>query len=255
MTLAAALTKVRYLLDEPTAKMWSDVEINAWLNDGQRSMCIRRGIEEIWWDTFVPGSLSGCSTPASVALAATSMTVTDTDATAGHLPMWYEFTIAGDTQTYALTAEAIQTATGVAISFTPGLKVAITSAQLISGDAVTLRDVPLPTGFLSLYKVTVDDEAVTAYTIYHNTLIFDEDQEETVKVYGTRAPDTATADVDFELPDAFVEGCIDYACWAANQKDEHYDEGGFYWNLFLAKRQEWELSRKYASTSMTNEWM
>jgi hypothetical protein len=76
-----------------------------------------------------------------------------------------------------------------------------------------------------------------------------------LEVYGTRTPDTMTSEVDFELPDAFVEGCIDYACWAANQKDEHYAEGGFYWNLFLAKRQEWELSRKFAPTSMTNNWM
>jgi hypothetical protein len=172
MTLAAALLKVRYLLDEPVAKMWSDVEINAWLNDGQRSMCVRRGIEEIWTDT-----------------------------------------LAAETEAW------------------------------------------LPTDFLSIYRVTVAALPVTAYTIFHNTLTFDEAQTGAVKVYGTRAPDTITSLVDFELPDAFVEGCIDYACWAANQKDEQSPEGGFYWNLFLAKRQEWELSRKFAPTSMTNNWM
>lgn len=52
MTFANAIARVRYLLQEPVAKMWSDAEIGLWLNDGQRAMCVRRGIEEIWTDTL-----------------------------------------------------------------------------------------------------------------------------------------------------------------------------------------------------------
>jgi hypothetical protein len=173
MTLTAARTAVRYLLDEPVAKMWSNDEINAWLNDGLRSMCIRRGIEQIWED-----------------------------------------------------------------------------------DLVAETDMGLPTDLISLYRVTVEDEAVIDFKPpFAGVLVFNQPQTGTVKVYGTRAPDAATEELGFELPDAFVEGCIDYACWAANQKDEQSPEGMFYWNLFLAKRQEWELSRKFAPTSMTNNWM
>jgi len=48
MTLAEALAKVRYLLDEPTAKMWADAELEGYISQGQKAMCQRRGIEEVW---------------------------------------------------------------------------------------------------------------------------------------------------------------------------------------------------------------
>ena len=82
------------------------------------------------------GTLAGCSTPATVALGAESMTVTDTDATPGLLPAGTTFTIAGDTQIYVLTDDATQTATGCLIKFAPPLQVAITSAKAISAGTV-----------------------------------------------------------------------------------------------------------------------
>jgi hypothetical protein len=174
MTLADATARVRYLLDEPTAKMWSDVEIAAWLNDGQRAMCVRRGIEEVW-----------------------------------------------------------------------------------TGTLAAATEVWLPVGFQSIYKVTVGGEDVTdtEYFLFHDTLTFEDAQTGTVKVYGTRAPATVNSGVDFELPDPYVEGCIDFACWAANQKDENYAEGGFYFGKFQQKRQEWEQSKKYVPTRMASRWM
>jgi hypothetical protein len=52
MTLADAVIRLRYLLHEPVEKMWTTVELGIWLNDGQRVMCTRRGIEEVWTDTL-----------------------------------------------------------------------------------------------------------------------------------------------------------------------------------------------------------
>jgi hypothetical protein len=52
MTLANAVVRLRYLLHEPVAKMWADTELGIWLNDGQKAMCVRRGIEEVWTDTL-----------------------------------------------------------------------------------------------------------------------------------------------------------------------------------------------------------
>jgi hypothetical protein len=174
MTLANAIVRLRYLLHEPVAKMWSDAELGIWLNDGQRAMCVRRGIEEIWTDT--------------------------------------------------LTAET---------------------------SAVVTVD------FQTIYKVVLADETVrhSDYNIFHNTITFDEAKTGTLEVYGSRAPVEATVGVDFELQDRFMEGPIYYAMSQANLKDENYLEAQLYLQLFTMKQRDWEASKKYAHSSMTNEWM
>lgn len=171
MTLADAIARVRYLLDEPTAKMWSDAEITAWLDEGQKAMCEKRGIEEIWTEELT---------------AATTVT--------------------------------------------------------------------LPTDFMSIYKVDVEDETPDFLT-FDNALRFTEAQTGTLTVYGTRAPDTLTSSQDFQLPNSFVDGAIYYACWAANQKDENYAEGGYYQGLFRDKRTAWENSRKYTPVRFAAKWL
>lgn len=95
------------------------------------------------------GSLTDSLTPAAVSLAATDMTVTDADATPGLLPAGYVFKIAGDAQPYTLTADATQTATGIKIYFAPGLKVAILSAKVITGEAINGSG---KSGSLALHK-------------------------------------------------------------------------------------------------------
>jgi hypothetical protein len=184
MTFANAIARVRYLLHEPVAKMWSDAEIGIWLNDGQRAMCVRRGIEEIWTDE--------------------------------------------------LTAE---------------------SSAVVTSD------------LLSIYKVVLEGETLKryAYKIFHNTIFFVEDYTDTAKVqtgtlevYGTRAPvDAATTPVavDFEIPDTFMDGPIYYAMEMANMKDEQYPEAQIYVQLFAVAQRAWETSRKYATTSMTSQWI
>jgi len=82
------------------------------------------------------GSMSNASTPAVVSVGAESMLLTDTDATPGLLPAGTLFTIAGDTQVYSLNRDAIQTATGCIIYFSPGLKVAIATAQVVTVGSV-----------------------------------------------------------------------------------------------------------------------
>ena len=170
MTLAEALAKVRYLLDEPTAKMWADAELEGYISQGQKAMCQRRGIEEVW------------------------------------------------------TAE-------------------ISAAETVE----------LPTDFATIYKLDVEEEE-PEYFFFNHTIRFDEAQTGTLTVYGTRAPDTLTSAVDFQVPDAFADGAVYYACWAANQKDENYQEAGYYRGLFEQKKQEWERSRKYAPSGFGETW-
>jgi hypothetical protein len=82
------------------------------------------------------GSLTGCSTPAAVALGAESMAITDTDATPGLLCAGTLFTIHGDSQVYSITKNATQTGTGCTIYFSPPLQVAIAEVEAITVGAI-----------------------------------------------------------------------------------------------------------------------
>jgi hypothetical protein len=82
------------------------------------------------------GSLTGCTTPATVLVDAETMLLTDTDATPGLIPAGTLFTINGDTQVYSITKDATQTALGCIIYFSPGLKVAITSGKAVTVGAI-----------------------------------------------------------------------------------------------------------------------
>jgi len=55
MTLSEAITKVRYLLKEATAAFYSDLEITAWLNEGNMDFHNVKGRPEIWNTTVVSG--------------------------------------------------------------------------------------------------------------------------------------------------------------------------------------------------------
>ena len=48
MNLSDAITRVRSLLAESTAGMWSDTEITTWLNEGNRDFHSKKGIKDIW---------------------------------------------------------------------------------------------------------------------------------------------------------------------------------------------------------------
>jgi hypothetical protein len=74
-------------------------------------------------------------------------------------------------------------------------------------------------------------------------------------VYGTRSPAQAIGSIDFEIPDTFMDGPIDYAMEMANLKDENYSEAQIYAQLFAAAQHNWETAHKYAESQITNQWL
>jgi hypothetical protein len=181
MTLAVAVARVRYLLQEPVAKMWADTEIGYWLNDGQKAMCVRRGIEEIWTDTLV---------------AEYSAVVT--------------------------------------------------------------------TDFYTIYKVTFAETGETAetldptaYSYFHNTVTFIPAEAKTgdLEVWGVRGPALAAGSTEFELPERYMDGPINYAMKQANLREENYTEAQIYSQLFEQNRFDWETSARIAKSSMKNVWL
>jgi hypothetical protein len=52
VTLLAARTEARSLLDEPSAQFWSDNQLNSWLNQGAQD--IARQAQALWMQTQIP---------------------------------------------------------------------------------------------------------------------------------------------------------------------------------------------------------
>jgi hypothetical protein len=88
--------------------------------------------------TIGSGVLTNLTTAATGALGIEVMTTIGTTGTlAGLIPAGTTFKIAGDSQVYAVTANATQiVGTGCVIHFSPGLQVAISTAQAITLEAV-----------------------------------------------------------------------------------------------------------------------